>query len=144
MRCKAIRNDRRKLPTRRGAAMLAFVTALLVIGTLVLWLFHVGGAGTSATLGHYLSTGAFYAAESGIEMAAREIGLGVDVDNDSNGTPGTISNNENEQIVPALATGSFRVLKFSADPPIHRAFGRPLATDTPWKHFRRVIEFRMQ
>lgn len=129
---------------RRGAALVAFVAALLVIGTLVLWLFQVTSAASTASLSHYISTGALYAAESGVEMAAREIGFGQDFDNEGTGTLGTISNNGNAADDPALSTGAFAVEQVSASPAVYRAIGRPSQTAEPWTGFRRIIEFRTQ
>lgn len=144
MRYRVIHRARCMRPARRGAALLAFVAALLVIGTLLLWLFQVTSTSTSASLGHYFSTGAFYAAESGVEMSAREIGLGQDVDNDSNGTPGTISNNGDPEDDPVIGTGAFMVERVSDTPPVYRAIGRPVVADAPWSGFRRMIEYRTQ
>lgn len=129
---------------RRGAALVGFVAALLVIGTLVLWVFAVTSTTTVSSLGHYVSTGALYAAESGVEMSAREIGHGTDFDNEGTGTMGTISNNGNSADDPALATGSFYVEQTSPSPPTYRATGRPNQTQFPWNNFRRVIEFRTE
>lgn len=127
---------------RRGAALVAFVAALLVIGTLVLWLFQVTAATTTASLSHYISTGALYAAESGVEMAAREIGHARDFDNEGTGTLGTISNNGNAADDPALSTGTFMVEQVSASPPVFRAIGRPIQATESWTSYRRIIEFR--
>lgn len=130
--------------SRRGAALIAFVTALLVIGTLVLWLFHVTSGTSSASLSHFISTGALYAAESGMEMGAREIGHGTDFDNEGNGTLGTISNNGNPTDDPALATGAWSVEQVSASPAVYRATGRPVQASAPWTSYRRVVEFRIE
>ena len=129
---------------RRGAALVAFVAALLVIGTLVLWVFELTAATSVAALGHYVSTGALYAAESGVEMSAREIGLATDFDNEGTGTLGTISNNGNSADDPALATGAFYVERTSPSPATYRATGRPPTSHAPWSDFRRVIEFRTE
>ncbi|MBN2562436.1 MAG: hypothetical protein JXQ75_16040 [Phycisphaerae bacterium] len=116
------------VPSRRGVAIIGFVAALLIIGTLVLWLFQLTASTSTASLGHYYSTGAFYAAESGIEMAARELTQGGD---------GTIT----EKV---LSTGAFQVEEWSTSPKVYRATGRPVETSAPWNTYRRVIEIQTQ
>ncbi len=125
---------------QRGAAVLSFVAALLVIGTLALWLFHLTAVSATATLGHYYSTGAFYAAESGLEMALRELAQANDIDSD--GTIGTISDNGNDADDPSLATGAVHVSNPAAS--THEATGRPIQSAAPWNDFRRVIEVQAQ
>ena len=129
---------------RRGAALVAFVAALLVIGTFVLWGFDLTGTTATTSLSHFLGTGALYAAESGIEMSVREIGLGVDFDNEGTGTMGTISNNGNSADDPAIAAKKFFVEQTSPSPPTYRATGRPNQAQLPWSSFRRVIEIRTE
>jgi Tfp pilus assembly protein PilX len=125
---------------RRGAAVLSFVVALLVIGTLVLWLFQLTAVSSMATLGHYYSTGAFYAAESGVELALRELGQANDIDSD--GTIGTISDNGNDADDPSLVTGAVHVSSPAAS--TYEATGRPAQSAAPWSDFRRVIEAQAQ
>ena len=123
---------------RHGVAVISFVAALLIIGTLVLWLFQLTTTTSTTTLGHYYSTGAFYAAESGIEMAVREVSQGNDIDSD--GTIGTISDNDNENDDPALASGAFFVQKVGTTPDTFQAIGRPFESSGAWSTCRRVIE----
>ena len=92
---------------RPAVAVLSFVVALLVIGTIVLMTVQLTSVGAIGYLGHYDSTGAFYAAESGIEMALKELSDGND--NDTDGTIGSISDNGNAGDDPSTATGSFSV-----------------------------------
>jgi len=113
---------------RRAAAVVAFVAALLVIGTMVLTVLQTSAIGSRSYLAHYWSTGAFYAAESGIEMAIRESNQGSDIDSD--GAIGTISNNGNSADDPALSTGTFSV-SFSAK--VYTAAGA-------WQGYRRTVE----
>lgn len=117
---------------RRGAAVLAFVAALLVIGTMVLWTLQWTAVGATGSLGHFSSTGAFYGAESGIEMALREVRLGSDTDSD--GTIGSISNNGNNADDPALATGSFRV----------SVSGTFFTATGTWRNYTRVVEIETE
>jgi len=113
---------------RRGAALVAFVTALLVIGTLTLTVLQMTGLGAHSHLAHYRSNGAFYAAESGIELALREVNLSSDIDSD--GTIGSISNNGNSADDPALTSGSFNV---SVAAKVHTATGT-------WLTYKRTLE----
>ena len=94
---------------RKGVAILAFVTALLVIGTMSLWLLHLTATTNSASMGHFYSTGAFYASEGGLEMSLRELNSSPATDIDSDGTIGSISDNGNASDDPVLATGAFYV-----------------------------------
>ena len=127
---------------RNAVAVTSFVVALLVIGTLALWLFQVTASGSSAALGHYYSTGVFYAAEGGIEMSLREISQGNDFDSD--GAVGTISDTGSDADDPALATGAFHVLKTGASPPTYQATGRSVESTAPWSSYRRVVEVETQ
>lgn len=129
---------------RNGAAILGFVAALLIIGSLVLWLFHLTSSTAQSTLGHFFSAGAFYAAESGLEMGLRELNQSPPNDIDSDGLVGTISNNGNPNDDPAIATGTFCVERVGTSPPTYRATGRPTQTTAPWSTYRRVVEIRVQ
>ena len=129
---------------RRGVAILAFITAMLVIGALALWLSHLSANTNGSAAGHFYSTGAFYAAEGGIEMSIRELNYSTPTDIDSDGTIGTISNNGVSTDDPALATGAFFVSQTSTNPPTYRSTGRPVQSGSPWSGFRRTIDFRAQ
>jgi Tfp pilus assembly protein PilX len=124
----------------RGLAIVAFVAALVVIGTLVLWVFHLTATSLLTSLGGYYSACAFYAAESGLEMALRELTRSPPTDIDSDGTIGTISDNGNIADDPALATGAFHVERIQTTPPTLRATGRPAEPSAPWSGYRRVVE----
>jgi len=119
---------RRFRHVRRGAAVVAFVTALLVIGTLTLTVLQMTATGAHSHLAHYRSNGAFYAAESGIEMALREVNLSSDIDSD--GAIGSISNNGNAADDPTLASGTFIVTVATK---VHTATGT-------WLTFTRTLE----
>lgn len=129
---------------RRGVAILAFVMALLVIGTFALWILQLTATATASTLGHYFSTGAFYAAESGVEMAVRELNASPPNDFDSDGTIGTISDNGNSADNPTLASGAVSVTQVSSSPPLYRATGGTLQTVSPWSSCTRVLEVRVE
>jgi hypothetical protein len=128
-------------------AIVAFVAALLIIGTMTLWLFQLSAATNSASLSYYYSTGAFYAAESGIEMTLAElngVGSGSPGDYDSDLAIGTISNNGNGTDDPTLATGRVYVEKTGTTPETYKAWGRPVYPMQPWSTYRRVIQFQLQ
>ena len=120
--------SKRILSGRRGAALIAFVTALMVIGTLTLTVLQMTAIGSYSHLAHYRSNGAFYAAESGIEMSLRELNQSSDIDSD--GTIGSISNNGNAADDPTLTSGSFSV---SAATKVYTATGT-------WLNYKRTLE----
>lgn len=131
-----------RLSRRPGVAILAFVVALLVIGTFALWLFQLTASTVTSALTHYYSTGIFYAAESGLELSLRELAQAGDIDSD--GTIGTISDNGNDADDPALAGGSVWVTDAGASPPLYQATGRSVQTAAPWSGYRRVLEVRVE
>lgn len=128
----------------RGVAILSFVAALLIIGTMVLWLFQLTASSSISSLGHFISTGAFYGAESGIEMTLRELNHSPANDIDSDGLIGTISSDGNPANDPTLATGLFYVERVSITPLTYQAIGRPVQTSSPWSSFRRTVEIVAQ
>src|SRR5262245_60389239 len=85
---------------RRGVLAVAFAVTLLVVATLVLWVFQSTAVSARGTLGHLYTTSAFYAAESGAEFALREVKVGVDLDGD--GAVGSVSNDGNSGNDPGL------------------------------------------
>jgi hypothetical protein len=109
-----------------------------------LWLLHLTASTNNAATGHFYSTGAFYAAEGGVEMALRELNSSPASDIDSDGTNGTISDNGNASDDPTLATGILSVSRISTSPPTYRATGRTTQTASPWSGFRRIIDFRAE
>ncbi|MCA9255921.1 MAG: hypothetical protein KDA33_09800 [Phycisphaerales bacterium] len=129
---------------RRGVAIIAFVAALLVIGSYALWLLQLSAATSYSALSHYYGTSAFYAAESGVEMAMRELNASPANDFDSDGVIGTISDNGTSTDDPALSTGRFTVVQSSVTPPTYQATGRPDVSVAPWSGFRRILEFRAE
>lgn len=112
--------------SRRGVTMLAFVAAMLVIGAMALWLAQVAGVCGVNYLGHFLSSGSFYAAESGNELAMLELKLSADVD--GNAVVGTISN------APALPNGSFVVT----------VTGSKYTSVGTWNNHKRITETTLQ
>ncbi len=128
----------------RGIAVVSFIAALLVIGTMILWLFAATATTNASFMGHYYSTGAFYAAESGVEMSMREQNQSPPTDIDSDGTIGSISDNGSTADDPTLVSGAFYVHKVSASPVTFRAYGRPVQTAAPWSTFKRTVEVQTQ
>ena len=129
---------------RRGVAIIAFVAALLVIGSYALWLFQLSASTSLSSLSHFYGTSAFYAAESGIEMSLREHNGSPANDFDSDGAIGTISDNGNPADDPALSTGRVVVTQTSVTPPLYQATGRPDVGTAPWSGFRRIVEVRAE
>ncbi len=133
-----------KSTRRRGIAIISFVMAMLVIGSFALWLFQLTASTSTSSLGHYFSTGAFYAAESALEMAVREMSETPPNDFDSDGTIGTISDNGNAADDPALVSGAGFVQQIGTSPPLYEATGRPVQATAPWSTFSRVVEARVE
>ncbi len=131
-----------KSTRRRGIAIISFVMAMLVIGSFALWLFQLTASTSTSSLGHYFSTGAFYAAESALEMAVREMNESNDIDSD--GAIGTISDNGNAADDPALVSGAGFVQQIGTSPPLYEAAGRPVQATAPWSTFSRVVEARVE
>jgi len=123
-------------------AVVAFVAALLIIGTFVLWLFSLTATMNAASLGHLQGMGAFYAAEGGLELSLRELQSDPPADIDSDGTIGTISDNGNPGDDPALRTGAVCVQAQGTVPETYRAVGRPLQASSLWSGCRRTAETR--
>lgn len=138
------RPSRKHPAKRRGVAIIAFVAALLVIGSYALWLFQLSASTSLSSLSHFYGTSAFYAAESGIEMALREMNASPANDFDSDGAIGTISDNGNPADDPALSTGRVTVTQSSVSPPLYQAEGRPDVGTAPWSGFRRIVEIRAE
>ncbi len=118
--------------SERAVALLAFVAAMLVLGILALWMATLSGTHATAYLGHYHSSGAFYAAESGGEIVMRELKLGADVSGD--GVVGEVSNDGDDGNDPSLSSGSFHVSSGS---------NQYLAAGS-WQGYRRVVELTTQ
>ncbi len=117
---------------RRGVAALVFAAALLVVGTLVLWVFQATATGARGALGNLAANGAFYAAESGVEFSLFELKNNADLDGD--GGVGTISNDGNDADDPSIGTGSFHV-RYAAD---------KVTSTGDWQQCTRVVEATMQ
>lgn len=91
---------------RRGAAAVAIVAAMVIAGLVVLGAVVAGAGSSELSARRAEGMRAFYAADAGVNMAMREVMLGVDEDAD--GTIGTISDDGNSANDPQLP--SARVL----------------------------------
>jgi hypothetical protein len=129
-------------PLASGVAVVAFVAALLIMGTFVLWLFSLTASMNLASLGHLQGMGAFYAAEGGLELSSRELTREPPADIDSDGTIGTISDNDNPGDDPASTTGAAYVKAQGTVPETYRAYGRPTQATSFWSGFCRTAETR--
>lgn len=92
---------------RRGAGGIAAVVTLVFAQIFVVGAVVTGTRDQDLTPLRLDTTRAFYASEAGINMAVREAMSGVDEDGD--GTAGTISNDGNASNDPTLVTARFSV-----------------------------------
>ena len=107
--------NRRRWCTRTGAAAAA-VILMLVIAELLITSAVLGSAlDQDATLGRIESLRAFYAAEAGLHMSVRELMVGVDENGD--GTIGTVSNDGSATSDSALEGGATFSVTISAGTP---------------------------
>ena len=107
--------NRRRWCTRTGAAAAA-VILMLVIAELLITSAVLGSAlDQDATLGRIESLRAFYAAEAGLNMSVRELMVGVDENGD--GTIGTVSNDGSATSDSALEGGATFSVTISAGTP---------------------------
>lgn len=107
--------NRRRWCSRTGAAAAA-VILMLVIAELLITSAVLGSAlDQDATLGRIESLRAFYAAEAGLNMSVRELMVGVDENGD--GTIGTVSNDGSATSDSALEGGATFSVTISAGTP---------------------------
>jgi Tfp pilus assembly protein PilX len=98
---------RRRTTNRRATAML-IVVVLLVVGAVLVSSAAVGGAREQHLTVERLSTlRAFYAAEAGMNLAVREILVNLDEDGD--GTIGTVSDDGDSSNDPDIGYASVSV-----------------------------------
>ncbi len=92
---------------RRGAAVVAMVVTMLLLSLLVVGMVMGGARDQDLNRQRINTVRAFYAAESGINMAVREAITGKDEDGD--GASGTVSNDGNAGNDPTLNGAQFSV-----------------------------------
>ena len=85
-------------PVRRGVVIVAVVVLLVLVGFIVLGTVHGGAREQELNIRGWETLLAFYAAEAGMNMAAREII--TDVDEDADGTVGSISDDDDDETTP--------------------------------------------
>lgn len=96
---------------RRGAAAVAMIVLLLVVGMVVTGVVIGGARDHDLTVRRLETVQAFYAAEAGMNMAMRELHEKTDADGD--GTVGSISDDANDANDPAI--GAARVVVVRSD-----------------------------
>ena len=109
--------------SRRGSVAVAVLIVLLLMGLFVVGIVKVGARDQELGARRLETVRAFYAAEGGINMALREVTLGLDEDND--GSIGTISDDGNDANDPMFGPASVQVeLDFSLSTLTLRSRGR--------------------
>ena len=100
---------------RRGIAAVAMVVFLIVVDLIIVG-FVVGiGRDHNLTVYRMQTLEAMYAAEAGVNMSIRE--MMYDVDEDGDGTAGTISDDSDDGTDPAVGNARFAVTA-AADTPV--------------------------
>lgn len=89
--------------SRRGAVGLAMIVVLVILQLVIVGAVLTGARDQDMTVQRVSSARAFYAAESGVNMALMELMTGNDADGD--GTIGAVSNNNNTSDDPAISGG---------------------------------------
>ncbi len=86
--------------TRRGSALITVLIIVMVLGFTIVGVVGVGARNQMLSM-HRISTArAFYAAEAGMNMAMRELAVGLDEDGD--GTIGGISDDGDSNNNPTI------------------------------------------
>jgi Tfp pilus assembly protein PilX len=101
-------DHRRARPRRRGAAGVAMVIVLILLDLIVIRIVLSGSRDLDLTARRAETLRAYYAAESGINMAVRELMLAADLDGDTG--VGTISDDSDDNTDPALVASRFVVV----------------------------------
>jgi hypothetical protein len=92
---------------RRGAAIVAMVAGLLLISLMITGVVVLGAGEAELAPRRIESVQAFYAAESGLALAAHELMTGEDTDGD--GVVGSISDDEDDASDLAIGRAAVRV-----------------------------------
>jgi hypothetical protein len=93
--------------SRRGIAAIAMIIAMLIVGLMVTMLAANVAREQDLTVRRLETVQAFYAAEGGMNMGARELVLNTDEDGD--GEPGSISDDEDDGTDPSIGVGTVHV-----------------------------------
>lgn len=94
-------------PARRGSIIVAIVVALVILQLVIVGVVALGARDQNLTTLRLEASKAQYAAESGMNMALREIYVGTDEDGD--GGIGSISNDGNSANDPSVNGASIVV-----------------------------------
>ena len=101
----------KRLPSRtshrRGAAIVAMITTMLLLGLIGVGMVLGGARDQDLSIKRLETVRAFYAAESGMNMAIRE--LMVRADEDGDGAIGSISDDGNSANDPTIGSGQCNV-----------------------------------
>ncbi|MBC7771286.1 MAG: hypothetical protein H7210_02205 [Pyrinomonadaceae bacterium] len=110
-----VRKQPGQLPVRRGAVAVAMVMALVLLQLTIVATLVGGARHQDLSRARVESARAFYAAEAGINMSARELTLGIDEDRD--GAIGSISSDSNNSNNPSVGQStSLVVFRFAVGP----------------------------
>ena len=92
---------------RRGVAIVMVLVLLLVVGLIIIGMVLGGGRDAELSIRRWETVQAFYAAEAGMNMAVRE--MMVSLDEDGDGTVGTISDDGVDANNPTFGSASVYV-----------------------------------
>jgi Tfp pilus assembly protein PilX len=94
---------------RRGTVAIVLVVALVMLQLVVVGVVLSGARDSDLTARRVETMRAFYACEAGMNMAIREVYQGVDEDGD--GSIGTLSGDEDDSNDPTVGSASFHVTR---------------------------------
>ncbi|MGI9015045.1 MAG: hypothetical protein ACR2GY_12475 [Phycisphaerales bacterium] len=103
MRLRTSQPSARSRCSRRGVAIIGVVMLLMIANLVVFGLVLGSGREADLVIARTQTVRAFYAAESGVQMALHEIMTNADEDGD--GGVGTISNDDDSLNDPAIGGG---------------------------------------
>ena len=107
---------------RRAVAIVAVLVLLVVVGLIIVGMVSGGARDQDLTVRRLEACQAFYAAEAGINLSIRELLTAVDEDGD--GTAGTISDDGIDATDPAIGTARVVVTATGASPTVLTSTGR--------------------
>ena len=93
--------------SNRGSALITVLIIVMVLGFAVVGVVGVGSRSHTLTRHRMNTARAFYAAEAGMNMAMRELSLGLDEDGD--GIIGSISDDSDDSNDPSIGGGRVSV-----------------------------------
>ncbi|MCP3905441.1 MAG: hypothetical protein GY715_17590 [Planctomycetes bacterium] len=96
--------------SRRGAAVVATIVALVVLNLVVVTMVFASGRDQDLSVRRLETVQAFYAAEAGMNMAIRETITGAG-DEDGDGLAGTVSDDADDNTDPTVGWGRVAVVQ---------------------------------